>query len=147
MWIELTDCEIMTWATQVPKIFLNVYLFLKEKEQAGEGGAQRGGERESPAGSTLSAQSLTQGLNSQTGRSWPGLKSRVGCSTDWATQAPLPDIDCKVIVIDIFKTLDYQMDIFTKELESIFLKNRMKMRKLKIMKTETETIVYELTVD
>ena len=43
---------------------------------------QREGERESQAGSTLSAQSPTQGSISQTMRSWPKPKSRVGCLTD-----------------------------------------------------------------
>ena len=44
--------------------------------------------RESQPGSTLSAQSLMQGLNSQTMRSWPELKSRSDL-TYWATQVPL----------------------------------------------------------
>ena len=30
-----------------------------------------------------------QGSNSSIMKSWPDLKSRVGCLTDWATQAPL----------------------------------------------------------
>ena len=50
-------------------------------------GAER--ERESQAGSTLSAQSLTLGSVPQTVRSWPKLKSRVLCFTDWATRPPL----------------------------------------------------------
>ena len=40
----------------------------------------------------LSAQSPMRGLNSQTLRSWPELKPRVRCLTDWATQAPLFDL-------------------------------------------------------
>ena len=37
----------------------------------------------------LSVQSLTWGLNPQTVRSWPELKSRVGCLTEWAAQVPI----------------------------------------------------------
>ena len=42
----------------------------------------KGGEKEPQADSTPPAQSS----NPQTMRSWPELKPRVGCSTDWATQ-------------------------------------------------------------
>ena len=52
-------------------------------------GAEREGERDYQAGSALSAQSPTWGLNPWTMRSWPELKPRVGYLTDWATQAPL----------------------------------------------------------
>ena len=45
-------------------------------------------ERESQAGSALSVQSTTWGLNSRTLRSWPEPKSRVKCLIDWATQVP-----------------------------------------------------------
>ena len=51
--------------------FLNVYLFLRERESACErerrGGAE--GDRASKAGSVLTAESLTSGSNSQTVRS------------------------------------------------------------------------------
>ena len=47
--------------------FLFIYLTEEEGERAG-GGAEREGERESQAGSTLSAQSPTLGLISQTVR-------------------------------------------------------------------------------
>ena len=56
------------------------------------GGAERKEGRESEAGSVLWAQSLMLGSNSQIVRSWPELKSRVRCSTNWATQAPLLSI-------------------------------------------------------
>ena len=52
------------------------------------GGAKGEGEQESQAGSTPSAEPDT-GLNPTTLRSWPELKSWVGCFTNWATQAPL----------------------------------------------------------
>ena len=52
---------------------------------------QRAWERESQVGSVLSVWSPTWGPNSQTMRSWNELKSRVGCSTHWATQAPLSE--------------------------------------------------------
>ena len=49
----------------------------REREYMQEQGRsrEREGERESQAGSTLSVQSLMQGLNSQTVRSRPELKS------------------------------------------------------------------------
>ena len=58
--------------------FFNVYLF-REREEV----------RESQAGYALSAQSPMWGSIPQTVRSWPEPKSKVGCLTDWATQAPL----------------------------------------------------------
>ena len=62
--------------------FKFIYLF------GGAGGrAERKGEKESQAGSTVPAQSLTQGSIPQTVRSWPEPKSRVRHLTDWATQA------------------------------------------------------------
>ena len=64
-----------------------IYLFLRERARAGKG--QREGERESQAGSVLSAQSPMWGLMSHTVRSWPEPKSRVRCLTNWATQVPL----------------------------------------------------------
>ena len=57
-------------------------------EQAGEG--QRERETESQAGSIVPEWSPTWGLNPWTLSSWPETKSRVGCLTDWATQAPPP---------------------------------------------------------
>ena len=56
----------------------NVYSFLRDRERQHERG--RGRERETQnlkqaPGSELLAQSPTQGLNSQTARSWPELKS------------------------------------------------------------------------
>ena len=55
----------------------------------GEGDGQKEKERESQAGSTLPVQSPMWGSNQQVVRSRPEPRSRVGCSTDWATQAPL----------------------------------------------------------
>ena len=54
--------------------FFNVYLVLRETERkrdltARKGGAERAGDRESQAGSSLSAQSLMQDSNPQTVRS------------------------------------------------------------------------------
>ena len=64
--------------------FLNVRLFWEIKWTS----RGRGRERESQAGPMLSAQSPTWGSISWTTRSWPEPKSRIGCLTDWATQAP-----------------------------------------------------------
>ena len=60
--------------------FKKVYLFWG-------GRWQRQGERENPKQALL-AWSPTWGSNSQTVRSWPELKSRVGHSTNWATRRP-----------------------------------------------------------
>ena len=49
--------------------FKFIYLFLRERESMSEGGAEREGERESQAGSTLSMRSPMWGLNSRTVRS------------------------------------------------------------------------------
>ena len=51
-----------------------------------EGGAEEEGERDSPADSLLNAEPLATDL--MTLRSWPELKRRVKCFTDWA-QVPL----------------------------------------------------------
>ena len=60
-----------------PSIFFNVYFFLREFYLfwMRGGGAEREEDRESEAGSALSAQSPMRGLNSQTTGSWPELKS------------------------------------------------------------------------
>ena len=73
------------------RVFFNLFIFERERgrEKVMEGQRERVRERESQAGSAVSAQSLMRGLNSQTVRSWPKLKSRVGCLTNWDTQAPL----------------------------------------------------------
>ena len=62
--------------------------FIYLRERASCGGAERGRGRESQTGFTLLARSSKRGSNSRTVRSWPKRKSRVGCLTDWATQAP-----------------------------------------------------------
>ena len=74
-------------------LFFNfIYLFWERKReweractQLGEG--QREGETESQADSAPSTQSLMWGSNSQTVRSWPELRSRVGSLTE-AIRAP-----------------------------------------------------------
>ena len=78
--------------------FFNLFYFERETDrqtdrQQGRG-RERRKERESQAGSTLSAQSPMQGSNSWTMKSWPKPKSRVGCLTNWATQAPHEQGSC-----------------------------------------------------
>ena len=68
--------------------FLKKYLLIL-REWASRRGAEGGKERESQAGSTLTAQSPTRGWNLWMVRSWPEPKPRVGRLTNWATQAPL----------------------------------------------------------
>ena len=67
--------------------FKFVYLLWEREHKPGRN-RERGRERESQAGSALSAQSPKRGSNSRTVRSWPEPKSRVRRSTDWSTQAP-----------------------------------------------------------
>ena len=55
-------------------------------------GRGREGERESQAGSALTAQSQTWGSISWMIRPWPEPKSRVGHITNWVTQVPLNNI-------------------------------------------------------
>ena len=49
--------------------FKFIYLFLRERQSRSRGGAERGGDRESQAGSARSAQSPLWGSNLQTMRS------------------------------------------------------------------------------
>ena len=65
-----------------------MYLYLREKVRMDEG--QRKRERESQAGPTLSVEPHV-GPDPITLGSWPKWKSRVRCSNDWATQAPLSE--------------------------------------------------------
>lgn len=51
-------------------------------------GAESEEETESPADSLLNLGGPAWGLIPWSPRSWPGQKSRVGCSITWATQAP-----------------------------------------------------------
>ena len=74
------------------KFCFYIYLFLRDRVRQR---VSRGRSRERRrhrirsrllALSKSSAQSLTRGSNPQTVRSWP--ETKVGCSTDWATQVP-----------------------------------------------------------
>ena len=85
------------WALSIVWLFFKVFLLiLRERNRTRKGrrekenwrGRDRGREREFQASSTQSVQSWMQISNSQTVRSCPKLKSRVGCLTDQATQVP-----------------------------------------------------------
>ena len=67
-----------------------MFVYFRESEWAcGQGkGRERGRQKESQAGSALSVETPTWGLNPRSVRSWPELKPRVRCLTNWATQAP-----------------------------------------------------------
>ena len=71
-------------------IFLGKFIYLFwERESTNRGGAGRERERESHASSVPSARSPPiWGSNSWTVKSWPELKPRVRCLTDWDTQTP-----------------------------------------------------------
>ena len=85
MWANILTCSISQRYLCINHIFfkiwfiyfLNIYLFLRENaHKQGKGGErEREGERESKAGSVLTAESLMWGLNPQTTKSWPELKS------------------------------------------------------------------------
>ena len=91
MGLELTNCEIMTWAkvgcltdwaTQAPRFNKKNLIFLRERERerqsVSEGGAERDRETQNSKqapGSELSVQSLTRVSNSRTVRSWTEPKS------------------------------------------------------------------------
>ena len=78
------------WHSAGPFILMFVYLEReKERESMSRGGTERG-ETESQAGSTQSVKSQMWGSIWWTVRSWPEPKSRDGCLTDRATQAPPP---------------------------------------------------------
>ena len=76
-----------------------IYLFWREREQVSTGEGQRDWERESQAGSMLSVWSQMWGFIPQTVRSWPELKTRVGCLIDRATQV-LPN--CTFLIFILF---------------------------------------------
>ena len=76
--------------SQAISLTFNVYLFiLRARENASGGGAEREGEKESQAGSSLTAQSLMGGSILKKLPDCDLSWNRVGCSTHWATQAPL----------------------------------------------------------
>ena len=74
--------------------FLSYFEREREQEHASGVGQRERRAREPEAGSTLSVQSLVQGLNSWTVRSWLDPRSEVECLTYWATQAPLGSECC-----------------------------------------------------
>jgi len=68
-------------------LFFFSFILEKEKVCVCKQGRGRGRERESQADSALSVEP-DKGLDLTSLRSWPEPKSRAGCLTDWATQAP-----------------------------------------------------------
>ena len=84
----------------VGKWYLNREDFFKftyfERERTHMHRAEREGERESQAGSSLSAQSSMRGSIPRTMRSWPELKSRARHLTDSATWVHQGDFKYKV---------------------------------------------------
>ena len=70
-----------------PLLFLLMFVYLFWDRKQGRG---RGRSRASQAGSALLEQSRLWVSIPLAVRSWPELKSRVRCLTDWATQAPHP---------------------------------------------------------
>ena len=68
--------------------FLNFFIWERERERASEQERGRGTERGNPKQSPCWAWSPILRAQSMTTRSWPELKSRVGRSTDSATQTP-----------------------------------------------------------
>ena len=79
-WVRILDFLASVFIYSFFKIF---YLFIRERvsEQGGRG-------KEYQADFLLRMEPPTD-LDPTTLRSWPELKSRVGCLTNWATQMPL----------------------------------------------------------
>ena len=76
--------------------FLYVYIFLifiyfeRNRARVSEGRTEREGERENPKQAPYCKHRAQYGAPThKTVRPWPKLKPRVGCLTEWATQAPL----------------------------------------------------------
>ena len=87
---DLTWWATFPWKLAFIYLFSRFYLFLfrkKETERVGQVGIEGEGERQSKAGSKLSVEPNIE-LDLMTLRSWPELKSRVGCLTNWAIHAP-----------------------------------------------------------
>ena len=80
--------QLVEWVSNPDLTDIYIYtLFIWEREHMWTGEQQREKERKPQADSTLSTEPDTE-LDFMTPRSWPELKSRVGCSTDWATRNP-----------------------------------------------------------
>ena len=83
-------------------LLMFIYLFWERgKERESEACTNKGGaererererERESQAGSSCLCRSLTWGSIPQTVRSWPELKSKLTCLSDWATHMPRSEL-------------------------------------------------------
>ena len=84
--------QLKLYLQKVLFVFSVFYLFW-ERERAWEvGTAEKEEEKESQAGSALSAQSPMQGSNPQTMRLWPEPKSRAEHLKDWAIQVTLQEV-------------------------------------------------------
>ena len=83
-----TLCMFWVFSSHFFYFLKHVYLFWERKceHKLGRGKRERR-KRESQVGSSLSAQSPTQGLNPRTTRPWPVPKSRIWRLTNWDTQA------------------------------------------------------------
>ena len=69
--------------------FFNVYFWDRERQSMSGGGAEREGDTESEAGSRLWAVSTEPNAGLELTDCEIMTWAEVGCSTDWATQAPL----------------------------------------------------------
>ena len=98
-------CMVLCLVSVYCSIFLCLFIYYVREHKWDRGREIR--KRESQEGSILSAQGLMWSWNSQTVRSWPEPKPRVGCFTDWTTQAPLYIVLLICLFVSILSCFDY----------------------------------------
>ena len=84
----LLELDQSSLGTEFFFFFFFKFVFYLFWERVSQGGAEREADR-IPSRLCTPSTEPDRGLDLPTVRSWPELKSRVGHSTDWATQAPL----------------------------------------------------------
>ena len=87
MWVQ---CCHNFWFIKKNFFLMFVYFWRKERQSRSRGGAEREGDTESEAGSTLCSVSTEPDAGLEPKTREISTLAEVGCLTDWATQVPLP---------------------------------------------------------